>query len=162
MNDSNFKNKLITDDTSGARSARILALTFLLILGYFAVSRVINPIAGLLSKPTIKQQSQVAAPRSKISKNEIDWGGYMQAVQTKIKKHWRPSEEFSSKNLKVQFSVGKTGKIHNLKLVKSSGSPACDKAALQAVMTAAPFAPLPAGSTESVDIEFSFDYNVRK
>lgn len=161
MNDSNFKNKLITDDTSGARSARILALTFMLILGYFAVSRVSSPIAGLLSKPTVKPQSQVAAPQSKI-RTEIDWGGYMQAVQTKIKKHWHPSEEFSSKNLKVQFSVGKTGKIHNLKLVKSSGSPACDKAALQAVITAAPFAPLPAGSTESVDIEFSFDYNIRK
>lgn len=162
MNEPNFKNKLITDDTNSARSVRILALTFLLIIGYFGVSRVISPIAGLLSKPAPAPQSQIAVPHSKISQNEIDWGSYMQSVQTKIKKHWHPTKEASSKKVKVQFSVGKTGKVHNLKLTKSSGSPACDKSALQAVMAAAPFAPLPAGQTDSVDIDFSFDYNSTK
>lgn len=162
MNDPNFKNKLITDDTNSARSVRILALTFLLILGYFGVSRVISPIAGLLSKPTLKPQSQIAVPHSKISQNETDWGSYMQSVQSKIKKHWHPSKEASSKHTKVIFKVNRNGKMQNLKVIASSGSTACDKAALQAVLAAAPFAPLPAGTHQSVDIEFTFDYNVFK
>lgn len=162
MNEPNFKNKLITDDTNSARSVRILALTFLLIIGYFGVSRVLSPIGELLSKPTVKPQSQIAVPQSKISKKEIDWGSYIQSVQTQIKKNWQPPEEASSKRTKVIFTVNKSGKIRNLKVIASSGSAACDKAALQAVLTAAPFAPLPAGPNQSVDIEFTFDYNVFK
>jgi TonB family protein len=48
----------------------------------------------------------------------------------------------------------------NLKLQKSSGTAIADTAALSAAQDAAPFAPLPSGAPENVDIQFTFDYNV--
>ena len=60
----------------------------------------------------------------------------------------------------VIFKVGQNGELSNLHLDRSSGSAAADAAALKAVGNAAPFRPLPEGSPASVDIQFTFDYNV--
>ena len=59
------------------------------------------------------------------------------------------------------LAIAKDGRLLNVKVIKSSGTPAADKAALAAVELTAPFRPLPANyDGPSVDIQFTFDYNV--
>lgn len=91
---------------------------------------------------------------------DIDMGPYMKELQRKIKKNWFPPKGPESKRIKVSFKLHKDGTIGRLKLVTSSGLAVEDDAATQAVENAAPFAPLPDGAGDEVDINFTFDYNV--
>jgi TonB family protein len=91
---------------------------------------------------------------------DIDMGPYMRELQRKIKKAWYPPKGNESKRIKVAFKVHKDGTISKLKLVISSGVDVADEAATQAVENAAPFAPLPDGVGEEIDINFTFDYTV--
>jgi TonB family protein len=92
---------------------------------------------------------------------EVDLGPYMDAVQKRIKKKWFPPKGEESKRLVVTFNIRKNGQMTGMKLKKSSGVSIADDAAMQAVQDAAPFDPLPAGITEdSIEINFTFDYNV--
>lgn len=67
----------------------------------------------------------------------------MADLQRRIKRAWFPQ-----------------GELSDLKLHKSSGVAIADQAAMKAVQNAAPFRPLPQGSPENIDIQFTFDYNV--
>lgn len=91
---------------------------------------------------------------------EIDYSHYMAELQRRIKKHWFPPRDSESKRVSVTFKIARDGAMSNLLLQKRSGAALSDNAALNAVQTAAPFPSLPEGSPESVDIEFTFDFNV--
>lgn len=93
---------------------------------------------------------------------DINFGPYMAELQRRIKRSWFPPTDSASKRVTARFTVHQNGTLSNLKLSVASGSSVADQAALKAIANAAPFAPLPAGSPESVDIEFKFDYNVFK
>jgi len=60
----------------------------------------------------------------------------------------------------VVFKVHSGGELSALRIDHGSGVAIADNAALKAVEDAAPFRPLPAGAPDSVDIQFTFDYNV--
>lgn len=94
------------------------------------------------------------------SQADVNFGPYMSALQRKIKRMWKPPRGSESNRIVVTFSIGTDGKLTNLKLVRASELPDANVAALDAVTKAAPFDPLPPGSGPSVDIEFTFDYNV--
>ncbi len=49
----------------------------------------------------------------------------------------------------LQFTIYKTGKVENLKIVNSSGYPALDQSIVEAIQLASPFAPLPDGFGKS-------------
>lgn len=49
-----------------------------------------------------------------------------------------------------------------LRFVHPTGVPQCDTALLKAVVTAAPFAPLPNGAPDFITIQYTFKYNVFK
>jgi TonB family protein len=83
----------------------------------------------------------------------------MVQLQKKIKSHWQIKND-TSESSQVTFKVDSHGDLSALKLTKSSGSAKVDESGLQAVRDAAPFSPLPIGSPDQVDIQFSFDYNV--
>lgn len=99
-------------------------------------------------------------PPSVAARADIDFGPYMSALQRKIKLAWKPPRGTESNRIVVTFSVGKNGQLVGLRLVGPSGSAAANQAALNAVRNASPFAPLPPGAPDAVDIEFTFDYNV--
>lgn len=84
----------------------------------------------------------------------------MADLQRRIKRNWFPPKEDRSKRVKVIFSIADNGALANLRLEQSSGSAIADQAALTAVRRAAPFANLPQGAPASVDVSFTFDYNV--
>lgn len=91
---------------------------------------------------------------------DVDMGPWMRDLQRKIKKAWFPPKGNESKKIKVSFKVRKDGHVGRVKLISSSGVSIADDAATQAISDAAPFAALPDGAGDEVDINFTFDYNV--
>ena len=90
----------------------------------------------------------------------VDFGSYMDNLERLIKKNWTPPKNAQSKRVVVLFKIAKDGRLIDLKISKSSGDKETDDAALKAVRNTA-FRPLPYGyNKDSVDIEFTFDYNV--
>jgi TonB family protein len=91
---------------------------------------------------------------------DVDFGPYMADLQRRIKRAWFPPKGNESKRVVVIFKVHRGGELSNLRLEHASGVAIADNAALKAVENAAPFRPLPAGASDDVDIQFTFDYNV--
>ncbi len=92
---------------------------------------------------------------------EPDFGPYMRELQRKIKLNWDPPKGNESKRVVLLFKIAKDGRLLSCQVQKSSGMPSADQAALKAVELTAPFKPLPADfKGQSIDIQFTFDYNV--
>lgn len=92
---------------------------------------------------------------------EPNFGPYMSELSRRIKANWDPPRGDESKRVVLLFKIAKDGRLLNVKVIKSSGTPAADKAALAAVELAAPFRPLPSEfQGTNIDIQFTFDYNV--
>lgn len=92
---------------------------------------------------------------------EPDFGPYMRELQRRIKMNWDPPKGNESKRVVLLFKIAKDGRLLSVRVFKSSGVPNADKAALNAVELTAPFRPLPADFRGgSIDIQFTFDYNV--
>lgn len=104
--------------------------------------------------------NQGAPATSAASQADCDYGPYMSDLQRRIKRAWFPPRGQETKRVSVMFKVHKDGSIGELRIDHSSGVNIADEAALLAASNAAPFRPLPASSPESVDIQFTFDYNV--
>ncbi len=92
---------------------------------------------------------------------EPDFGPYMRELQRRIKMNWEPPKGNESKRVVLLFKIARDGRLISHKVYKSSGLPAADRAAMHAVELTAPFKPLPPEyKGDSVDIQFTFDYNV--
>lgn len=92
----------------------------------------------------------------------LNWNEYMEELQRSVKQKWMPPKSKKSNHATVRFSVDSNGKLSDLVISKSTGNLLADQAALDAVRKAAPFKPLLDGAEESVDVEFTLDYNVHK
>lgn len=92
-----------------------------------------------------------------------DFGAYMKDLQRQMKYNWNPPKADENSHAVVLFSINKDGQLLKSKLIKSSGNPEYDKAALKTLELTQPFKPLPQEFTgQSVDVQFTFDYNVYK
>ncbi len=92
---------------------------------------------------------------------EPDFGPYMRELQRRIKMNWDPPKGNESKRVVLLFKIAKDGRLLSCRVFKSSGLQNADSAALNAVKLAAPFKPLPPEfKGQSIDIQFTFDYNV--
>ena len=92
---------------------------------------------------------------------EPDFGPYMRELQRRIKMNWDPPKGNESKRVVLLFKIAKDGRLLSCRVLKTSGLPSADKAAINAVELTAPFRPLPVDfKGQSVDIQFTFDYNV--
>lgn len=92
---------------------------------------------------------------------EPDFGPYMRELQRRIKLNWDPPKGNESKRVVLLFKIAKDGRLLSCRVHKTSGLPSADQAALKAVELTAPFRPLPADfKGQSIDIQFTFDYNV--
>ena len=92
----------------------------------------------------------------------INYDPYVRYVQWRIKANWHPPSSDITRNAEVSFVVARNGTVSAVKILRSSGVVGHDKAAIQAVNDAAPFLYLPDGSPKTVDVNFTFDYNVWK
>lgn len=90
-----------------------------------------------------------------------NWGPYMRDLERRIKQNWNPPKGDASKRVVVLFRIGRDGRLLSIKIGRSSGSVSNDDAAKAAIELTAPFKPLPPEfKGNSIDIEFTFDYNV--
>jgi tetratricopeptide (TPR) repeat protein len=92
----------------------------------------------------------------------LDFGTYMADLQKTIKTAWTPAKSNSSTRTKVAFRVHRLGFSNGLKVTNCDGGSAHEDAALLAVLQSDPFVHLPRGAPEIVDIEYTFDYNVKR
>lgn len=128
------------------------------------VENINKPVQNVDKNPqkTVKKTQHIAQ-KSQTNSAEPDFGPYMKELQKTIKHNWNPPKGKESKRIVVLFKVAKDGRLLALKIYKSSGNIVADKAALEAVEVTAPFRPLPEKfKGKSVDIQFTFDYNVFK
>lgn len=92
---------------------------------------------------------------------EPDFGPYMRELQNRIKRNWEPPKGEESRRVVLMFTIARDGRLLSVNVSKSSGLAAADNAAVNAVKLTAPFKPLPVEyKKSSVDIQFTFDYNV--
>ena len=95
------------------------------------------------------------------ARRDPDFGPYMAELQRRIKRNWQPPKQNNSKRVVLMFKIGRDGRLLGLSVARSSGDPEADRSAMSAVQLTAPFRPLPAEYTNnSIDIQFTFDYNV--
>lgn len=91
------------------------------------------------------------------------WDLYMRQIDRRIKMNWKPLYYGVSNKIITQFTIAKDGRLLESKIIQSSGNSAEDKAALEAIKNSAPFNPLPPEyKGESVPVEFTFEYNLKR
>lgn len=93
-----------------------------------------------------------------IKDHYLDIGPLMVKLQEKISKNWHPPKD--PKTVVVKWNILPSGNVTALRIDKSSGDPACDKAALDSVALSAPFDPLPEG-VDTTPIQFTFQQIIR-
>jgi TonB family protein len=91
---------------------------------------------------------------------KVDFGDYMAKMKTRIQKCWHPPVSLTSRRLVAVFSILRNGNIVNPTIVEGSGVKDLDQSALTALHEASPLPPLPAHSPKSVDIRYSFDWQM--
>lgn len=92
--------------------------------------------------------------------DEVDLSDYVAQMEKKIRKAWFPPKGEETKKIILKFKISSQGAVSSVRLKSSSGIMVADEAAMTAVKTAAPFAPLPKGAPDPVEILFTFDYSV--
>lgn len=94
-----------------------------------------------------------------------DWGPYADEMVRRIKLHWEIPELARlgwKGKLTIRFFILADGHVADAKIIKGSGIPPFDFAALQAILKSSPFRPLPSdlgSSREGVTV--TFFYNLR-
>lgn len=92
---------------------------------------------------------------------EPDFGPYMRDLQKRIKSNWDPPKGNETKRVVLLFKIAKDGSLLSCSVERSSRKADVDYAAIKAVKQTAPFPPLPPEfKGQSIDIQFTFDYNV--
>ena len=117
--------------------------------------------ANEIAKNTNFKNTHKSTPQV-ISKNlEREFNSYMKEYQNRIKQAWYPPKGENSKRVVVLITLDKKGNLVSCLITQSSGDDATDDAAISAVRYVRGFWELPKDYMgESVDISFSFDYNV--
>jgi len=94
-----------------------------------------------------------------------DWGAYAAEMIRRIKLHWDVPELARlgwKGSLTVRFYIMADGRVADAKIVRFSGIPPFDNAALQAIVKSSPFRPLPSDLHEEREgITITFFYNMR-
>jgi TonB family protein len=94
-----------------------------------------------------------------------DWGPYAEEMVRRIKLHWEIPELARlgwKGKLTIRFFILADGRVVDATIVRQSGIPPFDFAALQAILKSSPFRPLPSdlgSSREGVTV--TFFYNLR-
>ena len=94
-----------------------------------------------------------------------DWGAYAAEMIRRIKLHWDVPELARlgwKGSLTVRFYILADGRVADAKIIRYSGIPPFDNAALQAILKSSPFRPLPDELHEEREgVTVTFLYNMR-
>jgi TonB family protein len=85
---------------------------------------------------------------------------YLKQLHKRIKRAWTPPDG-DPRVAQILFRVTKDGRLKQIRLLRSSGNPDSDEAAMNAISACAPFRSLPADfPSDSLDIKYTFNYKV--
>jgi len=120
----------------------------------------INSTATANSKATTTGQPGTNGVQGGSGTNTDELNAYRVAIRREIERHKRyPARAKMMRKqgvVSVSFSVGADGSLSGERVTNSSGDESLDNAALEAVRSARPVGPKPAGFTSSVSVPISF------
>ena len=120
----------------------------------------INSMATANSKATTTGQPGTNGIQGGSGANTDEHNAYRAAIRREIERHKRyPARAKMMRKqgiVNVSFSVGADGSLSGERVTKSSGDESLDNAALEAVRSARPVGPKPAGFASSVNVPISF------
>lgn len=117
-----------------------------------------NQITKFFQSVNVNHNSEIES-----NDNPSEFTPFMRNLQVKIKSNWHPPKNDSSNTVEMLFRIAKDGSLISHEILKTSGIPEVDKAAVDALILSSPFEPLPKSHNETyVDVQFTFDYNVLK
>lgn len=120
----------------------------------------INSTATANSKATTTGQPGTNGVQGGSGTNTDELNAYRAAIRREIERHKRyPARAKMMRKqgvVSVSFSVGADGSLSGERVTTSSGDESLDNAALEAVRSARPVGPKPAGFTSSVSVPISF------
>lgn len=91
---------------------------------------------------------------------DFEYSYYVQQMLGRIQRHWQRITVRGSAVVIVRFTILKDGTVEDAELEQSSGSSILDRAALRAVILAAPMPTLPSSySRERVRVHLRFSYS---
>ena len=97
--------------------------------------------------------------------DDLMYTSYLQGLKRRIELIWKYPETARRDGLQgsliMRFSIGKSGKLENVEVLRSSGYPMLDEAATQALKDANPYNPLPDNwKKDSFTITGTFVYKI--
>ena len=120
----------------------------------------INSTATANSKATTTGQPGTNGVQGGSGTNTDELNAYRAAIRREIERHKRyPARAKMMRKqgvVSVSFNVGADGSLSGERVTNSSGDESLDNAALEAVRSARPVGPKPAGFTSSVSVPISF------
>ena len=120
----------------------------------------INSTATANSKATTTGQPSTNGVQGGSGTNTDELNAYRAAIRREIERHKRyPARAKMMRKqgvVSVSFSVSSDGSLSGERVTNSSGDESLDNAALEAVRSARPVGPKPAGFTSSVSVPISF------
>ncbi len=92
---------------------------------------------------------------------------YLETQEKKLRQRWYKlipkSAQMKQGNVTIEFSILRNGAVADQKVASGSGDIDLDKAALNAILQASPFSPLPGTTkTDHLRLRFNFQYNPAK
>ncbi|MGC8615690.1 MAG: energy transducer TonB [Desulfurella sp.] len=127
----------------------------------------INPTQNYQGTSNVREyESQNARQATiEIGTESIKYVSYMKLLKDKIQNVWVYPEQARLKNqqgtLLVEFGINKNGSLAYTKVIRSSGYPILDEAAIKAIKEASPFNPLPERfGVDRLNIYATFTYEL--
>ncbi len=128
----------------------------------------INPQQKYSGTSNVKEYESPNANKQatiEIGTESIKYVSYMKLLKDKIQNVWVYPEQARLKNqqgtLLVEFGINKNGSLAYAKVIRSSGYPILDEAAIKAIKDASPFNPLPERfGVDRLNIYATFTYEL--
>lgn len=112
---------------------------------------------NLSTKAALVPKPSSSSTTSGASSTDVDFGPYMAELQRRVRRNWQPPSKDETLRTVLVFRVNKEGKVYSAKVDAPSKFKDFDEATLKAVALTLP--PLPPGSPDFVDVQFTFDYH---
>jgi protein TonB len=108
--------------------------------------RTLPSVKDLLPSATYSSNSRVSAPIS-LNSRDPAYVNYFTKIKQSIEVQWEYPEMALRYGLQgrlaLEFTIGASGQLEHLRVVRSSGSELLDQEAVRAIRAAAPFPPIP-------------------
>lgn len=154
-------------NSNGINSKKLAIIRVLVAI--FIIVEIVVLVLAFLRIPPPKTYQKIQQNFSHLIRKTVkhkvpaaNFGTFMQNLQSDMMLNWNPPKIGTNARVVVLMKIRKDGNLESVKILKSSGSSEMDNAALNAVKSTAPFQPLPLSFTgETVDVNFSFNYNAK-